>query len=60
MIVDSTGNIYLTGDTQSTNFPVTATAYQSTLAGHRQCLYYEDCSRRIHLGFFHVFRGQCD
>ena len=33
MIVDSSGNIYLTGDTQSANFPVTTTAYQSTLAG---------------------------
>jgi len=33
MIVDSTGNIYLTGDTQSPNFPVTANAYQSTLVG---------------------------
>ena len=33
MVVDSSGNIYLTGDTQSPNFPVTATAYQSTLVG---------------------------
>lgn len=33
MIVDSVGNIYLTGDTQSPNFPVTSNAYQSTLAG---------------------------
>ncbi|MGA2984524.1 MAG: SBBP repeat-containing protein [Terriglobia bacterium] len=33
MIMDSTGNIYLTGSTQSANFPVTATAYQSQLLG---------------------------
>jgi hypothetical protein len=33
MIVDSSGNIYLTGDTQSKNFPVTTNAYQSTLLG---------------------------
>jgi hypothetical protein len=33
MILDSSGSIYLTGDTQSTNFPVTATAYQATLLG---------------------------
>jgi len=33
MIVDSNGNIFLTGDTQSTNFPVTNTAYQATLLG---------------------------
>jgi hypothetical protein len=38
MIVDSSGNIYLTGDTltgdtQSPNFPVTSTAYQSSLLG---------------------------
>ena len=58
MIVDSSGNIYLTGDTQSPNFPVTANAYQSTLAGHRQCLCDQDCPRRIRLGFFHAFRGQ--
>ena len=33
MIVDSSGDIFLTGDTQSPNFPVTANAYQSKLAG---------------------------
>lgn len=33
MIVDASGNIYLTGDTQSANFPVTNTAYQATLLG---------------------------
>jgi hypothetical protein len=33
MVVDANGNIYLAGDTQSPNFPVTANAYQSTLAG---------------------------
>ena len=33
MVVDSNGNIYLTGSTQSANFPVTATAYQSALQG---------------------------
>jgi len=33
MLVDSNGNIYLTGDTQSDNFPVTNNAYQSTLLG---------------------------
>ncbi len=33
MVVDSAGNIYLTGDTQSANFPVTASAYQATLLG---------------------------
>ncbi len=33
MIVDSNGNIYLTGSTQSPNFPVTGNAYQSTLVG---------------------------
>jgi len=33
MIVDSTGSIYLTGSTQSPNFPVTGNAYQSALLG---------------------------
>jgi hypothetical protein len=33
MILDSTGSIYLTGDTQSPNFPVTTNAYQATLLG---------------------------
>jgi hypothetical protein len=33
MIVDSSGDIFLTGDTQSPNFPVTPNAYQSKLAG---------------------------
>ncbi len=33
MAVDASGNIYLTGDTESPNFPVTPNAYQSTLAG---------------------------
>src|SRR5208282_3078116 len=33
MLVDSSGNIYLTGDTQSADFPVTSNAYQSTLLG---------------------------
>ena len=33
MAVDSGGNIYLTGSTQSANFPVTGTAYQSALQG---------------------------
>ena len=33
MVVDATGNVYLTGNTQSANFPVTTTAYQSTLLG---------------------------
>ena len=33
MALDASGNIYLTGDTQSSNFPVTATAFQSTNHG---------------------------
>jgi len=33
MVVDSGGSIYLTGTTQSPNFPVTNNAYQSTLRG---------------------------
>jgi hypothetical protein len=33
MIVDSTGSVYLTGGTQSPNFPVTGNAYQATLLG---------------------------
>ena len=33
MVLDASGNIYLTGDTQSATFPVTANAYQFTLAG---------------------------
>ena len=30
MISDNDGNIYITGETESTNFPVTTTAYQSS------------------------------
>ncbi len=33
MALDASGNIYLTGDTQSSNFPVTASAFQSTNHG---------------------------
>ncbi len=33
--VDSTGDAYVTGDTHSTNFPVTAGAFQPKLAGYR-------------------------
>ena len=33
MTLDSGGNIYLTGSTQSLNFPVTTSAYQSSLLG---------------------------
>ena len=31
--VDASGNIYITGDTDSTDFPTTANAYQETNAG---------------------------
>jgi len=33
VIIDKTGNIYLAGSSQSTNFPVTASAAKSTLGG---------------------------
>ena len=33
MTVDSSGDIFLTGDTESPNFPVTGNAYQAKLAG---------------------------
>lgn len=33
LVLDSHGSIYLTGDTQSNNFPVTANAYQATNHG---------------------------
>ncbi len=33
MVLDSGGNIYLTGSTQSPNYPVTTSAYQSSLLG---------------------------
>jgi hypothetical protein len=33
MVVDASGNIYLTGDTQSPNFPVTVNSYQASLLG---------------------------
>ncbi len=33
MATDANGNIYLTGDTQSIDFPVTSNAYHSSLAG---------------------------
>jgi hypothetical protein len=34
IVVDSLGNAYITGDTQSIDFPVTAEAFQSTYGGH--------------------------
>jgi hypothetical protein len=33
MAIDSAGDVYVTGETRSTNFPVTANALQSTLKG---------------------------
>lgn len=33
MVLDANGNVYLTGTTQSANFPVTSNAYQATLQG---------------------------
>lgn len=33
IVVDSIGNAYLTGSTSSTNFPITADAFQSTFGG---------------------------
>jgi hypothetical protein len=35
LFVDSSGNVYVAGETQSTNFPVTAGVVQPTLAGAR-------------------------
>src|SRR5690606_27134393 len=35
VIIDSAGNIYVTTSTQSANFPITANAFQNTLAGNQ-------------------------
>ena len=60
MIVDSGGNIYLTGDTQSPNFPVTGHRLSIRTSGHRQCFYHQGCPRWLRSGFFHALRGQFD
>jgi hypothetical protein len=39
--VDSAGNAYVTGDTDSTNFPVTPSAFQTTCAGNCAAGYYD-------------------
>ena len=39
--VDSTGNAYITGSTESADFPVTPGAFQTSYAGNERCFRYE-------------------
>ncbi len=57
MVVDSGGNIYLTGSTQSANFPVTATAYQSALQGTQNAFITKIASDASVLVFSTLFGG---
>jgi len=57
MIVDSNGNIYLTGSTQSPNFPVTANAYQTALLGTQNAFLTKVAPDASVLVFSTVFGG---
>ncbi len=57
MVLDTTGDVYLTGDTQSTNFPVTLNAYQPSLAGTDNAFVAELASDGTSLVFSTYFGG---
>jgi hypothetical protein len=57
MFVDSSGNIYLTGSTQSPNFPVSAGAYQTSLLGTQNAFLTKVASDASVLVFSTVFGG---
>ena len=56
---DATGAAYITGDTSSSNFPVTAGVLQSTFGGRRRCFRHETEPERNRIGFLHVPRREC-
>ena len=55
--VDGAGAAYVTGETNSTNFP-TQQAYQGAMAGGMRCLRHQADPRRQHPGLLHLPGGK--
>lgn len=60
VIVDRSGNVYVTASTKSSNFPVTSSAYQSALSGNQDAVIMKLNASLSSLSYSTYFGGSSD